>query len=207
MSIASKLTKLETDISNAYDVINTKGGTIPSNKNTENLSTAINSISSGGGITPTGTINITTNGTHDVTTYANANVQVPSGSQNSKTFTYTLTEDSKIKTYFNDADSDILAHRSDSNITISVVPLFDYASGLSFRGGNITGHVVISGSTNYYGSFIRTNASGSIVYVGISKTITTSSTDIGVDSTGRVFVYGTTTVILRAGTYKVTVSW
>lgn len=48
MSIASNLTKLETDITNAYNAINTKGGTIPSNKNTENLSTAINSISGGG---------------------------------------------------------------------------------------------------------------------------------------------------------------
>lgn len=205
MSIASKLTKLETDISNAYDVINTKGGTIPSNKNTENLSTAINSISSGGGITPTGTINITTNGTHDVTTYANANVQVPSGSQNSKTFTYTLTEDSKIKTYFNDADSDILAHRTDTNFGVSVVALFEYSTGLSFRGGFNSGHSLIGAST--YGAFLRTNSSGGTNYSPISKTITTSSTDIGVDSTGRVFVYGTTTIVLRAGTYKVTVSW
>ena len=52
MSIASKLTKLETDITNAYDAVQIKGGTIPSNKNTENLSTAINSISGGGGGKP-----------------------------------------------------------------------------------------------------------------------------------------------------------
>ena len=47
MSIASKLTKLETDITNAYSAVQTKGGTIPSDKNTNNLATAINSISGG----------------------------------------------------------------------------------------------------------------------------------------------------------------
>ena len=75
MSIATKLTKLETDITNAYSAINTKSGTIPQNKNTENLATAINSIPSGG-VTPTGTINITANGTYNVTNYATANVDV-----------------------------------------------------------------------------------------------------------------------------------
>lgn len=49
MSIATNLEKLETDITNAYDAVQTKGGTIPSDKNTENLSTAISSISGGGG--------------------------------------------------------------------------------------------------------------------------------------------------------------
>lgn len=48
MSIATALTKLETDITNAYDAVQTKGGTIPSDKNTNNLPTAINSIPSGG---------------------------------------------------------------------------------------------------------------------------------------------------------------
>lgn len=37
----------------------------------------INQVVSGGGTTPTGTINITTNGTHDVTNYATADVLVP----------------------------------------------------------------------------------------------------------------------------------
>ena len=49
MSIASELTKLETDITNAYSAVQTKGGTIPTDKNTNNLATAISSISGGGG--------------------------------------------------------------------------------------------------------------------------------------------------------------
>ena len=49
MSVASQLEQLETDITNAYSAINTKGGTIPAYKNTNNLATAISSIPSGGG--------------------------------------------------------------------------------------------------------------------------------------------------------------
>lgn len=44
MSVADKLTKLTTDITSAYNSIQSKGGTIPSHKNTDNLSTAISSI-------------------------------------------------------------------------------------------------------------------------------------------------------------------
>lgn len=48
MSVADKLTKLTTDITSAYNSIQSKGGTIPSHKNTDNLSTAISSIPTGG---------------------------------------------------------------------------------------------------------------------------------------------------------------
>jgi hypothetical protein len=68
MSIASKLTKLETDITNAYDSIENKGGTIPANKNTNNLPDAIDSIPSGGSatlITKTITENKTYNAQED----------------------------------------------------------------------------------------------------------------------------------------------
>lgn len=44
MSIASVISSIETNVSNAYTSIGTKGGTIPANKNIANLSSAINSI-------------------------------------------------------------------------------------------------------------------------------------------------------------------
>lgn len=51
MSIATELTALSGHITNAYDAVNTKGGTIPANKNMANLDDAILSIPSGGQIT------------------------------------------------------------------------------------------------------------------------------------------------------------
>lgn len=47
MSIASELTALNGHIISAYDEINTKGGTVPANKNMSNLASAIASIPGG----------------------------------------------------------------------------------------------------------------------------------------------------------------
>lgn len=51
MSIATELTALSGHITNAYNAVNTKGGTIPANKNMANLDDAILTIPSGGQIT------------------------------------------------------------------------------------------------------------------------------------------------------------
>ena len=49
MTIASEISKLQTNLENSYTAIETKGGTLPEHQNFDNLSTAIESISSGGG--------------------------------------------------------------------------------------------------------------------------------------------------------------
>lgn len=56
MAIADTINSMKTNITNAYNAIQAKGGTIPTNKNLENLSTAINSIEAGGGIEDVATV-------------------------------------------------------------------------------------------------------------------------------------------------------
>lgn len=51
MSIADKLNKLDADILDSYDAVEEQGGTVPTQKNTNNLGDAIRSIPKGGGIT------------------------------------------------------------------------------------------------------------------------------------------------------------
>ena len=77
MSIASQLQALESNISDAYDMVSQRGGTVPARKNTENLDDAIATIPSigsvlwaGSAVHPTivGTYNLTVN-LHDDTAY------------------------------------------------------------------------------------------------------------------------------------------
>ena len=56
MAIADTINLMKTNITYAYNAIQTKGGTVPTNKNLENLSTAINSIPAGGGIEDVATV-------------------------------------------------------------------------------------------------------------------------------------------------------
>lgn len=49
MSIASEITRIQTNVANAYDALEAKGATMPANENTDSLVATINTISAGGG--------------------------------------------------------------------------------------------------------------------------------------------------------------
>lgn len=51
MTIASEITKLNTNLTNSYTACQSKGATMPANQNFDNLATCIGSIQTGGGST------------------------------------------------------------------------------------------------------------------------------------------------------------
>lgn len=95
MSIASELSALNGYILGAYDEINTKGGTVPANKNMANLASAIGSISSGSSTTIT-PLSVTENGTYTAptgTAYSPVTVNVSGGATTTACGIVTATSD------------------------------------------------------------------------------------------------------------------
>lgn len=66
MSIASEITRINNNIANAYTQVNSKGGTLPATQNSNNLATAISSISVN---TPVSAISIVNNSTVGTTNH------------------------------------------------------------------------------------------------------------------------------------------
>ena len=157
---------------------------------------------------PSGSMNITANGTYDVTNKASAVVAVPAPATNCKSFSVTVATDQTSRYVVSSADSDIAAHRSDSTFYVGFAAQFSYSSGLSARGGfntnqNLTGNT--SGPT--YGIVYRINSSGANTYTVITKSATESGGEISTTSSGEIFIYAGSTLVLRAGTYTVFCGW
>lgn len=79
MSVQSEITRINGNIANAYTAVSGKGGTLPTARNSSNLSAAIQSIPSGGTLI---TKTITQNGTYNASSdnadgYSQVTVAIP----------------------------------------------------------------------------------------------------------------------------------
>lgn len=146
-----------------------------------------------------------TQNTYTVSQMATAVTALPTGASNCKTFTVTVSADQTVKYTLTATDADIAAHRADSNFYVGFVANFAYNSGLSYRGGLNINYTISDSST--YGYYMRTNSSGGNSYGFITKPSTDSGAEIGVTANGEIFVYATSTLVLRTGTYTVFCGW
>lgn len=162
---------------------------------------------SGGGITPTGTINITTNGTHNVTNYASANVNVPTPAQMTVVRTVTLSADitgTGAVTTLISGDEFIKAHYADTGFSALWYLATPVASANGVIHFNYQGNINV-GSSNVTrtGVGIR-STSASAVAAGFSTANINGkgySQSMRVNSNGDLQQYLQAGYILKAGTY------
>lgn len=153
----------ESSLQDIADAIRTKNGTQNTYKPAQ-MADAIEAIS-GGGITPTGTINITTNGTHDVTNYASASVAVPTGTTPTGTKQVSITQ--------NGTTTEDVTNYASAEITVNVpsssLSWDDIASGAQPSGAIDLGSAT---SVKDYFSYWNTRATewtctgNSVTYIG-----------------------------------------
>ncbi len=165
------------------------------------------------GITPSGSVSITANGTYDVTDKASAVVAVPTGSMNSKTWVFTTASDSAqgAEVPIVSSDAWLLAHKSDSSLVIPLVPLSPVTPTAKYILAYVHTATSINSASNSYGRSIRCSIS--------STTLIDNSPDYAVGTSQYHGFYinnsgslsfkpgdGGASLVLPAGTWLVTAS-
>jgi hypothetical protein len=175
-------------------------------KNDTNVTDAVNSLiegyGQGGGITPSGTLTITENGTFDVTNYANVfanvaginarvyNVTIPSD----QTTAYTLITNDWLKSIRANPNAFVIMRWVDTTASIAAVHL-------SFSTNFTLCH---SGASAFKSAVIRSSAS-SYQINGDARDLSTENYNghLTIRSDGKLISYGNTTYPLRAGQYQI----
>lgn len=168
------------------------------------------------GITPSGSISITTNGTHDVTNYASANVNVPSQSIDAYVANVTITTHTSTNVPLCTLPDEVYAHKDDTNFAVMLL-CTDSASlvnGDDFMVMATNNGTLAAASSNipFYGIGYRRNGTAAnkmdVFYPPNAANNNTSNGGIGKFwMNGKVLTYKSNQYWLGAGTFRVVVSW